>query len=451
MEVIEKSVEGLKREFEVKIPQDNLVKERDNKVKELKGKVQLKGFRPGKVPASHIIRTYGEGIMRDLLEEIIGKTNDELIKERDEKLAFQPRVKLVGEEDENTIKAILKCEGDLSYTISYEIVPPFDVADLKTIKIERPVYEPDEAEIEERLENLAQNMQNFDDAPEGSSAENTNRVNIDFIGRKDGEAFEGGTAQGQDLVLGSGRFIPGFEENLEGMKVGESKTFPVTFPEDYPQENLAGQEVEFEVKLNAISIAAKTELDDEFAKSLGKENIQEIKDLLKEMAQNEYAQQSRAKAKRALLDAMNEAHSFELPPSLVEEEFNGIWEQMTQEMEQNGESFEDSDKNEEDTRKEFQYIAERRVKLGLVLSHIGEENNITVNDDEVMQVIQGQMRQFPGREQELISFYRENPSALMRVKAPIFEDKVINYILEIANVEDKVVSKEELMKEDDEA
>lgn len=448
MEVVEKLADGLKREVSVNVPLDELKSQRDAKVDELKDKVQLKGFRPGKVPKSHILKMYGPSIMQELIGDILNKNAQKILSDRDEKSAFEPKIDLP--EEEEKIKKVLSCEGDLEYTMSYEVIPTIDIMDLKSISITRPVVEVDEEEVEKAIQDMASQNKSYDDKGDDAVAEDGDKATINFLGKLDGEPFEGGAADGTDLVLGAGQFIPGFEDNVVGMKVGESKTFPITFPEDYPAPNLAGKETTFDVKVTAVAAPGEVEINDELAKSMGMEDLAALREAFTGRFKENYAQASRQKAKRKLLDALNEGHDFELPPTLVEQEFNSIWDQMQKEMEKGGESFEDAGTTEEKAREEYQTIAQRRVRLGLLISEIGSENDVKIEETEVQRAVQQQMMQMPGREQELINFYRENPNALAQLRAPIFEDKVVDFILELATVTDETVTKEELLKQDEE-
>ncbi|MEL6693767.1 MAG: trigger factor, partial [Pseudomonadota bacterium] len=273
---------------------------------------------------------------------------------------------------------------------------------------------------------------------------------IDFLGKLDGEPFEGGAAEEHTLVLGSNSFIPGFEDQLIGVKAGDEKDVNVTFPENYQAPNLAGQDAVFEVKVHEVRAPKTPDVDDEFAKGLGLDDLDKLKELVTEQIQNEFSGASRSKAKRSLLDALDEKHDFELPPKMVDQEFNQIWQQLQAEMDAGRTAEEDKDKSEDDLKEEYRAIAARRVRLGLVLAEIGRVADIQINEQEVQQALINEARNFPGQERQVIEFFQKDPNAMAQLRAPIYEEKVVDHILEVAKVKDETVSKEELLKEDDE-
>ncbi len=446
MQVTETSSEGLKRELQIVVEAAELDSKLNEKLNEVKDKVQIKGFRPGKVPPAHIKKIYGKSMMADIIQETVSNSSRDALIERDERPAFQPDIKLT--EDEKEIEKIMAGKADLSYTMSFEILPTVEPMDFKSITLERQVAAVDDAEVAKRLDELVQGSATYEER-EGREAAIDDQVKISFTGSIDGEEFEGGKVDDTPLVLGSNSFIPGFEEALVGVKSGDERKVEVTFPKDYNAEHLAGKDAVFDVKVSAVSEPVLPDIDDEFAKKLGIEDLAKLKDAIKSQIKDQYQQFSDAKIKKTLLDALNEGHKLELPPSLVEREFDGIWQQVNDSLEKAGKSFEDEGKTEDEARKEYREIAERRVRLGIVLSHIGENAEISVSEEELQRALAEQARRFPGQEQHLYDFYRKNPDALAELRAPIFEDKVVNYILELAEVAEVETSPEELMKSDE--
>jgi trigger factor len=328
-------------------------------------------------------------------------------------------------------------------------VPTIQLADFKTFSVEKPVVEVTDAEVDEAIKRIADQNRPYAAKAEGAKAENGDRVTISFKGSIDGVPFEGGTGEGIQVVIGTGQFIPGFEEQLVGIGAGETRTLKVSFPKNYASEKLAGQPAEFETTATLIEAPGETKIDDEFAKTLGLESLDKLKEAARERLVAEFAGATRQRVKRALLDRLDDSHKFEAPPSLIEEEFNLMWNSIKAEMESSGKTFADEDTTEEAARDEYKKIADRRVRLGLVLSEIGEKNKITVTDDEVSRAVIERARSMPGREKEVWDYYRNNANALAQLRAPIYEDKVVDFILELATVTEKKVSREDLFKDDE--
>ena len=443
MNVTETNAEGLRRELKVVVGADELEEKLASRLEELKGKARIKGFRPGRVPKEHLRKVYGRSVMAEVVQQAVQETSQKAISEREERPAFQPKVSLP--EDEAEINQIFEGTGDLSYTMTFEVLPKVDVMDLSTITLERPTTPVADKDIDEAVERILATNQAY--KPKDGAAEKGDRVTIDFVGKLDGEAFEGGTATDAPITLGAGGFIPGFEEGLMGVKAGEEKIVDATFPEEYGEPKLAGKAVTFEIKVKEVAAPETPTLDDDFAKSLGAESVTQMRETVKGRLEFDRNMASRLKVKRALLDALNEGHNFELPPTLVENEFNAIWDQVMHDLEHSKKTFEDEGTTEEKAKEEYRGIAERRVRLGLLLSEIGSTNEITVSDDEVNKALIERIRQFPGQERQVYDFYRNTPQALAELRAPIFEDKVVDYILELAKVSDKDVSLDDLYKD----
>jgi trigger factor len=445
MQVTETSAAGLKREYRVVVPATDLEARVNERLDDLKGRVQLRGFRPGKVPVAHLKRLYGKSAMAEVIEAAVREANDKIVNDHGFRLATEPKVVLPSEE--GAVEGVIAGNADLAYTVEMEIVPPIALADFKTIKIERLTAEVTDAEIDEALQKIAEQNRPF--AAKTEAAEQGDRVTVSFQGTIEGTPFEGGSAEGVPILLGSGQFIPGFEEHLAGIKAGESRTFDMKFPENYPAVPVAGKDATFAVTATAVEAPGSATIDDDFAKTLGLESLAKLRDALKERIQREHTTASRQKVKRALLDQLDERHKFEPPPSLVEQEFNNVWSTIESDLKQQGRTFEDEGTTEEEARAEYRAISERRVRLGLVIAEIGEKNNIKVTDEQLTAAVVEQARQLPGREQQIWDYYRNNPGALAAVRAPIFEDKVVDFLLELADVTDRQVSREELFKEDE--
>ncbi len=446
MQVTENLAEGLKRELKVVVPASDLSGKLDDYLVDLKSKVRINGFRPGKVPLNHLKRLYGRQAMAEILGNLINETTKNAVDERKERPALQPEIDLPDEQAEK----VLDGKEDLSYLIKYEIIPEFELKDFKGLKVERPIVETPEAEIDEQIDRIADSNRPYENRKEGAAAESGDRLTMAYVGKIDGEAFEGGADENGQLVLGSGQFIPGFEDQLIGAKAGEERQVKVTFPDDYQAEHLAGKEAVFDVTVKEVAQPGELTLDDAFAEKLGLESMDKLREIVRGQVESQYGAATRQKVKRQLLDQLDEMYDFDLPEKLLETEFDGIWQQVQQDMERSGKSFEDEDSSEEETRAEYQKIAQRRVRLGLVLSEIGEKNDVQVSDDEVQKALYERVRQFPGQEQQVFEFYQKNPNAVASLRAPIFEDKVIDFLLELADVTDKTVSKEELLADEDE-
>ncbi|MEX2167210.1 MAG: trigger factor [Methyloceanibacter sp.] len=446
MNVTETNAEGLRRQLKVVIGAAELEQRLSARLDELKGKARLKGFRPGKVPKEHLRKVYGRSVMAEVVQQAVAETSREALSQREERPAFQPTVGLP--EDETEIDKIFEGTSDLAYTLSFEVLPKFETMEFGKIKLEKPVAEVTDADIDQAIDRIRSANLNY--KPKEGGAKSGDRLTADFVGKIDGEPFQGGSTEDAQIVLGSGNFIPGFEEGLTGAKAGEDREIDATFPEDYPEKSLAGKTARFEVKIKEVAAPETPELTDDFAKGLGVESVAKLRETIKARLEQDRAVASRLKVKRALLDALNEGHSFDLPPTLVDNEFQAIWRQVTSDLETSKRSFADEGTTEEKAREEYRDIAARRVRLGLVLSEVGSRNQITVTDDEVNRALLDRIRQFPGQERKVYDFYRNNPELLAEIRAPIFEDKVVDYILELAKVTDKFVTVEELYADPDE-
>lgn len=447
MQVNETVSDGLKREFQVNVPAADIEAKVDARLDDMKGKVKLNGFRPGKVPMGHLKRLYGRSVAAETVEELIRDTNSQIFTERGFRLATEPKVTMPTEQKE--VEDILSGKSDLNYTVAIEVVPAIELADFKSFSVEKPVAEVAESDVDEAIKRVADQNRAFNAKAEGEKAASGDRVTVSFKGTIDGTPFDGGTGEDIQVLIGSNTFIPGFEEQLIGIGAGETRTLKVEFPKNYASDTLAGKPAEFETTATKIESPVDTAINDEFAKTLGLESLDKLKEAAKERLTQEYAGATRQRVKRVLLDRLDETHQFGAPPSLVEEEFKLMWNSIKSEMESTGKSFADENTTEEAAMEEYRKIADRRVRLGLVLSEIGEKNKITVTDDEVSRAVIERARSMPGREKEVWDYYRNNANALAQLRAPIYEDKVVDYILELANVTEKKVSREELYKDEE--
>jgi trigger factor len=445
MNVTETSAEGLRRELKVVIGADELEQRLSARLDELKGKARLKGFRPGHVPKEHLRKVYGRSVMAEVVQQAVAETSREALSQREERPAFQPTVGLP--EDQAEIDKVFAGSSDLAYTLSFEVLPKIELMDFGKLELERPVAAVTDADIDSSLDRVR--AANLRYKPKGGPAETGDRLIIDFVGSIDGEPFEGGSTEDAPIILGAGNFIPGFEEGLTGAEAGAEREIEATFPDDYPQASLAGKTASFAVRIKEVGAPETPPLDDDFAKSLGLESVEKLRETVKQRLEQDRAGASRQKLKRALLDALNEAHSFDLPPTLVDNEFQAIWQQVTADLERSKRSFEDEGTTEEKAREEYRDIAGRRVRLGLVLSEVGARHKINVTDDEVSRALLERVRQFPGQERKVYDYYRNNPQLLAELRAPIFEDKTVDYILELAKVNEQAVSPEELYADPD--
>lgn len=446
MQITSTVSEGLHREFTVVIPQNDLNARLTGKLEEMKPKLHLKGFRPGKAPVSFLKKTYGKSMMNEIVEAAVNESSQKAIVDNSLKPATPPTVDLVSE-----YQQVVDGKSDLEFTVKVDLMPEFELADVAKLKVERLVGEVQDADVDDALNRLAEQSRGYSPREQGASSEKGDLVVIDFVGKTDGVEFPGGKADDFRLTLGSGQLIPGFEDQLIGAKADEAREVKVTFPAAYSDATLAGKDAVFDVTVKAVQKPDPISIDTEFAKKLGLEDLGTLKERVREQLKSDFARASRLHMKRRILDALDTMHSFELPPVMVETEFDAIWKQVEAELKREGKTAADEGKSEDELKQEYRGIAERRVRLGLVLARIGEQNGITVAPEEVQRAITARARQFPGQEQQVFNFYASNPQAAAEVRAPIFEDKVVDFIAELAEVTDKKVDRETLFMDPDEA
>jgi trigger factor len=440
MNVTETKSEGLSREYRVSIPKGDLAAKLTAKINELQPKVNLKGFRPGKVPAAHIKKMYGKSIMTDVVNDTVQETYAKTLEDKSLRPASNPKFNFEANQEK-----LVSGEADLEYSVAFEVMPEFEPADYTGLPIEKMVAEPEESEVNEALQRLAENNKVYE--TKDGAAEKDDQITMDFVGSIDGTKFDGGSAEGATLVLGSGRFIPGFEDQLIGAKAGDEKQVNVTFPEDYPAENLKGKAALFEVKVSEVKSPKEAKVDEELAKTLGLENLDALKNAIKTQLSGDLNAASRQQVKRVLLDALDERHSFDLPPLMVKAEFDQIWKQFEEEKKAGRLSEEDKGKSDDELKAEYQKISERRVRLGLVLAEIGRRADVKIDEKELVEAMRREAMRYGQQAQEAFDFLRRDPGAQAQLRAPIYEEKVVDLILSKANVTEKKVTKEELMKE----
>ncbi len=438
MQVKETSSEGLRREFNIVVPKDDIESRLVARLAEVGQTANVPGFRPGKVPVAVLRKRYGEALRGEILERMIQDSVQKTIEDHDLRPAAEPKIDVVTFEE----------GADLEYTLTLDVLPEIEQPDIASIELERLVVEVPEADVDAAVGRIADQNKTFS-AVEGRAAESGDQVLFNFIGRIDGEAFEGGSAEGFELELGSGRFIPGFEDQMIGMKPGEKRDVKVTFPEDYGAENLKGKDAVFEVDATEVRAPAAVTVDDEFAKSIGAEDLAGLKSMIREQIGSEYQQVTRGRLKRDLLDALADMIDFEVPPGLLEHEFNDIWRQIEDAKSRDALDEEDKGKSDDELKEHYSGIAQRRIRLGLLLAEVGRTNNLSVTQDDLNRAIAEQARRFPGQEAQVMQFYQQNHQALHELQAPIFEEKVIDYMLELAKVTERTVTAEELLAEEE--
>jgi len=446
MQITETVSEGLRREYKVVVAASDLDERLTGKIEEIKPRLNLKGFRPGKAPISYLKKTFGKSMMGEIVESVVNEGSQKAVSDNALKVAFPPRVEPVGD-----VQEVIDGKADLEFRVLIDLMPDFELADVAKLEVERLVSEVTDEDIEAAIKRLAEQSRTYSARPEGEAAEKGDAVLLDFVGKVDGEEFSGGKAEDFNLVLGSGQLIPGFEEQLTGAKTGEARTVTVTFPGDYPEANLAGKEAEFACTVKEVKKPDELVLDDALAQNFGVDSLGTLKERIREQLKRDFAAASRLHLKRRILDALDAKHSFSLPPTMVEGEFDAIWRQVEAELKRENKTAADEGKSEEELKKEYHDIAERRVRLGLVLARLGEQNGLSVAADEVQRAIAARARQFPGQEQQVYEYYARNPQAQAELRAPIFEDKVVDFIAELAQVSDVPVDRETLFLDPDEA
>jgi trigger factor len=440
MQVTQTNADGLKHEFKVVIPAGHLEEKVSIRLAEVGRTVRIPGFRPGKVPMGILRKKYGPSVMGEILEAAVNDGTQHALAEHKLRPAVQPKVEI----------SSFKEGADLEFTIAVESLPEVKIVGLGEVTVEKPVAEVADSVIDDALQNIASRQEKTEVAEKAYAALSGDVVLIDFLGKLNGEPFDGGKAEGYSLKLGSGSFIPGFEDQLVGAKADDERVVKVTFPSEYGSEALAGKDAEFDVKVHEVRKVLPAVIDDELAKSVGVEDLDALKKAIREEIEREYGNLSRAHVKRRLLDQLAAQYDFVVPESMVDLEFEAIWKQLEKDKSEGRLDAADQGKTDEVLKEEYRAIATRRVRLGLVLSEVGRENNITIVQDDLNRAVMNEARRYPGQEQMVFQYFQKNADALNALRAPIFEEKVIDFILELAKVTEKVVSIDELRKDPDE-
>jgi len=437
MLVTETLSEGLKRAFSVVVPAADVAERRAKRLAELARTVNLPGFRPGKVPMSVITKRFAGGVMAEVLEESVNKATSDLLDERGLRAANQPQVDLVKAEP----------DSDIEFTVSFELFPTIEMPDFGAIELTRLTATPDDESLTKALEGLAQRQRELNVVEEARAAVKGEVLTVDFLGKIDGVPFQGGDAKDMDIEVGGDGFIPGFTDQLEGMSAGDFKVIDVQFPAEYGAAELAGKAATFDITAKTLKIQVLPAVDDALAQKLGFEALDEVKGLIGQQMQREYDQLSRVRVKRQLLDALAKITAFPVPDSMLSGEFDQIWQRIEADRKEGKLDAEDAGKDDETLKAEYRAIAERRVRLGLLLAEIGRVNGITVTADEMTRAMRAEAGRYQGQEQMVMDFFRKNPQAAESLRGPIFEEKVVDFVLELAKVTDQVVTPEELAKE----
>lgn len=437
MQINETVSQDLHKQFTVTVPASELDSRVNARLEEMKPKMNLKGFRPGKAPVSFLKKQFGKSIMGEVVEAAVNEGSQKVIADNKLKPALQPRVEPVG-----SVEDAVDGKSDLTFKVIVDLMPEFEVTDPSKLTVERLTTDVADADVNEALDRLAKNVRNHV-TKDGPAAKDDLAV-IDYEGSVDGVPFDGGKGSDFSLTIGSGTFIPGFEDQLIGAKAGENRDVKVTFPTEYHAPEMAGKDAIFAVTVKDVKVPEDTKIDDELAKKLGLDDLATLKDRVREQLTSDFKAAGRLHLKRRVLDALDNAHDFPLPPAMVDHEFANIWAQVEEELKREGKTAADEGKTEDELKAEYRKIAERRVRLGLVLGKLGEQNGISVAGDEVQRAIMARARQFPGQEQQVFQFYANNPQAQAEIRAPLFEDKVVDFIAELATVNERKVDKETL-------
>jgi trigger factor len=455
MNITETVNQELRREYKIVVPATDLDQKLIGKIEEIKPRMNLKGFRPGKAPVSYLKKTFGKSMMGEIVEQTVNESSQQAIKDNNLKPAFPPRVDLSSE-----LQEVVDGKADLEFTVKVDLMPEFELADVSKLKVEKLTAEVADNDVNDALDRIARQSRGYSPRAEGEAAEKDDVVVIDFVGSVDGEEFAGGKAEDFNLTLGSGQLIPGFEDQLMGAKKDEKRDVKVTFPADYPEEKLKGKDAVFAVTVKEVRKPDDVVIDEELAKKMGLDSLATLRDRVRDQIKNDFQRAARLHLKRRILDALDAAHAFPLPPTMVEGEFEGIWNAVQEELKREGKSAEDEGKTEDELKKEYHDIAERRVRLGLVLARIGEQNGITIAPDELNRAIQNRAQQLAmqmrmqGQQadvQQIFQYYANNPQAQNEVRAPLYEEKVVDFISELADVTERKVDRETLFLDPDEA
>ena len=440
MQVTETTAEGLKREYVIVVPATDIESKLVSRLNQLGTSVNIPGFRPGKVPITLLRKRYGDAVRGEVLEQTVQDSWQKTVEDKGLRPAGQPKVEIVKFEE----------GADLEYKLAVEVLPEIAPVDFANIELEKRVAKPTDEQVQKALERIAEQRRGFE-ADASRAAALGDLVVIDFVGKVDGEPFGGGTVNDFQLELGSGGFLQGFDEQIVGAKAGETRPAKVQMAADHPNEQLRGKEISFDVTVKEVRTPKPVAVDDALAQSGGLENLDALKKAVREQLEREYAQISRLHLKRALLDKLSDMHDFAVPEGIAEQEFQTIWAQLKEAMDKGQLDEDDKGKSEDELKERYRTIANRRVRLGLLLSEIGRTNNIRVSQDDVNRAMQQEVARFPGQEARVYEYFQKNPQAMQELQAPIFEDKVVDFMTAMAKVTEREVSVEDLYRDPDEA
>ena len=439
MQVIETNRAGLAREYDVIVSAQDIDEQMNARLAQIAAQSRIPGFRPGKAPIPMLKKRYGDALRGEVLEKTVQDSSMKALADQGVRPAAQPKIEIKSFEDGD----------DLKFSIAVEALPEIEPIDFSTLTLEKLVATPGETELNDALGRIAAENPNIAPVDPPRAAQDGDIVTIDFTGKIDDVAFDGGSAEDFDLKLGDGRFIPGFEEQLVGAEAGSDVAVSVSFPDDYPSADLAGKPAIFDVVVKVVKAETPRDIDDDLATALGLENLETLQNAVRDRMSAEFGQMSRARLKRALLDALAERHDFEIPTSLVDGEFESIWAQLKAEIDRAKAAGGDEAPDEEKLKTEYRAIAERRVRLGLLLTEVGRANDIDVSQEDINRALMDEVRRYPGRENDVLNYYRNDPKAIESLRAPLYEDKVVDFILALANVNERAVDITELTRDPD--
>lgn len=440
MEVTQTAVDGLKHEFKVVLSAKDIEQKVDHRLSEIATQVRVPGFRPGKVPLAILKKRYGDSVLGEVVERAISDSSEQAMMEHGLKPALRPKIEVTN----------FKKGDNLEYKMAIEVLPKIEPMDFTTLELERLVADVPEQEVDDALARLASQYKKSEPAPAGHKAQTGDVAVIDFKGFVDGKAFPGGEAEGYYLELGSGQLVPGFEEQLIGLEAGAAKTITVSFPADYSAAQLAGKEARFEVTVKELRTQVVSKVDDQLAKDMGTDSLEALRKTVRERIEREHAELSKQRLKRVLLDKLAAAHDFPVPTGMVDIEFAQIWRQVEESKKRNELDPAEAAKSEEELKADYRAIAERRVRLGLLLSEVGRRHNITVPAEDLNRAVIEEARRFPGQEQQVLEYFKNTPEAVAQLRAPLFEAKVVEFILALGKPKERKVSLAELLKEPEE-
>ena len=440
MKIIEeKKLKGLKKEFIIEVPYDDFEQSKNEKLKDISTKVKIAGFRPGKVPLSHVEKLYGKETTVEVIEKIISDSSKKLLDEKDLRPAINPDIKLIDEMDKIVGEKI-----NIKYSMAFEALPEVKLVDFSKIKLENPVANPNKKDIDEALDYLAKQNKDYKTPKKSEKAKEGDKLILNYSGSIEGEKFEGGSAENAEIIIGSNTFIDNFEDQLIGQTVGSTKTLKVKFPDNYPNKDLENKDAEFDVEVLEILNPLDSEINDELAKKFGQEKLKDLKNALEEQIKKDFDQASRMKIKDSLFLELEKKHKFELPESLINQEYEQMWNQLEHQLKDQKKTLSDLDIEEKEIKKNYKEISQKRISIGLIVAEIGRQNKIELEDNDYNLALQNEVQKYPGQEQQVLEFYKKNPDSLRNLTAPIYEEKVVDFVLKKVELKDKKVTRNDL-------